>query len=143
MDGAGPQLLTPDEIALERPFAAIEHTRADLAILREMRRTLARRLREGSLPPADAGPLAEPDGTEHWLCVPRPDALADARPVAAVGFFGQAYANIDHAPIVEREHDIVARAARFAGCSPTTTCGSATRATATSSCSTLRPRRAT
>jgi hypothetical protein len=113
--GAAPQLLAPDEIALERPFAAVEHTRADLEILRDMRRTIARRLREGTLPPPDAGPAREPDGSEHWLCVPHPRALADARPVAAVGFFGQAYSDVDHGPILDREHDIVARAAGFAG----------------------------
>jgi hypothetical protein len=113
--GAAPQLLAPDEIARERPFAAVEHTRADLEILREMRRTLAQGLRAGTLPPPDAGPTRAADGSEHWLCVPFPEALARARPVAAVGFFGQAYANVDHGPIVDREHDIVARAARFDG----------------------------
>jgi hypothetical protein len=113
--GAAPQRLAPDEIALARPFAAVEHTRADLEILQEMRRTLARRLREGTLPPPDAGPARAPDGTEHWLCVPRPEALAGARPVAAVGFFGQTYSDVDHRPILDREHDIVARAAGFAG----------------------------
>jgi hypothetical protein len=113
--GAGVHLLAPDEIALDRPFAAVEHTHADLAILREMRRTLARRLRDGSLPGPRAGPLQHSDGTEHWLCVPRPQALAAAVPVAAVGFFGQAHADVDHRPILEREHDIVERAARFGG----------------------------
>jgi hypothetical protein len=115
VDGAGPQLLAPDELAPARPFATVEHTHADLAILREMRRTLARRLREGSLPPADAGPVLGADGSEHWICVPRPDALAHAIPVAAVGFFGQAHADVDHGPILEREHDIVGRAAGFGG----------------------------
>jgi hypothetical protein len=99
----------------ERPFAAVEHTRADLQVLRAMRRTIAARLRGETLPPPDAGPLQEPDGTEHWLCVPDPVALAAARPLAAVGFFGQARTDVDHAPILERERDIVARAARFDG----------------------------
>jgi hypothetical protein len=98
-----------------RPFAAVEHTHADLRVLRAMRRTVAERLRDATLPPPDAGPVQEPDGTEHWLCVPDPVALAAARPVAAVGFFGQARTDVDHGPIVEREHDIVARAARFDG----------------------------
>jgi hypothetical protein len=109
------RLLAPDEIALERPFAAVEHTHADLAILRAMRNTLAGRLREGSLPHPHAGPLEHPDGTEHWLCVPRPRALAEAIPVTAVGFFGQARLGVDHGPILEREHEIIARAARFDG----------------------------
>jgi hypothetical protein len=115
MDGASPQLLAPHELAPARPFAAVEHTHADLAILHEMRQTLARRLREDSLPPADAPPARQADGTEHWLCVPHPRALAEARPVAAVGFFGQARADVDHGPILDREHDIVARAAGFGG----------------------------
>jgi hypothetical protein len=111
----GPLRLGPREVALDRPFAAIEQTHADLTILRGMRQTLARRLREGTLPPPDAGPRDEPDGTEHWLCVPAPRLLAETRPVAAVGFFGQARSGLDHRPILDREHDIVARAATFGG----------------------------
>jgi hypothetical protein len=113
--GESVRQLAPDEIAHERPFAAVAHTHADLAILRAMRRTVAGRLLDGSLPDPGAGPLQYPDGTEHWLCVPRPLALAEAIPVAAVGFFGQARLDIDHGPILEREHQIVARAARFRG----------------------------
>jgi hypothetical protein len=107
--------LTPGAHVPDRPFAAVEHTRSDLAILREMRALLARRLRDGTLPAPDAGPLEHPDGTAHWLCVPDPAALAATRPVAAVGFFGQARSNVDHGPILEREHAIVARAAAFDG----------------------------
>ena len=110
-----PLKLAPGEPVPGRPFAAAEHTHADLAILRQMRATLARRLLEGTLPAPDAGPLEHGDGTAHWLCVPDARALATTRPVAAVGFFGQARAGIDHAPIVEREHAIVARAAAFEG----------------------------
>jgi hypothetical protein len=111
----GPLQLGPHEIAPDRPFAAIEQTYGDLAILRGMRWTLARRLREGTLPPPDAGPRDEPDGTEHWICVPDPRLLAETRPVAAVGFFGQARGGLDHRPIRDREHDIVDRAATFGG----------------------------
>ena len=115
MTGERVRLLAPDEIALERPFAAVEHTHADLAILRAMRHALAARVRKGSLPHPDAGPQEHPDGTEHWLCVPWPQALAEAMPVTAVGFFGQARLGVDHGPILEREHEIIARAARFDG----------------------------
>jgi hypothetical protein len=111
----GPLQLGPHDIARERPFAAIEHTHADLVILRGMRQTLARRLRDGTLPAPDAGPRDEPDGTEHWICVPDQRRLAETRPVAAVGFFGQARTGLDHRPILDREHDIVARAASFGG----------------------------
>jgi hypothetical protein len=107
--------LTPEEQVPERPFADAAHTRDDLVILRAMRELLAQRLRAGTLPAPDAGPLEHADGTAHWLCVPHPEALAGARPVAAVGFFGQARADVDHGPIVEREHAIVARAAAFDG----------------------------
>ena len=79
-----------------------------------MRTLLARRLREGSLPAPDAGPLEHADGTAHWLCVPDPCALEAARSVAAVGFFGREGC-IDDRPILEREHAIVASAAAFDG----------------------------
>jgi hypothetical protein len=113
--GAGITTLAPADRLADRPFAAVEHTRVDREILRAMRGTLAARLRAGTLPAPDRGPVSEPDGTEHWLCVPDPAALAATAPVAAVGFFGQARTDVDHAPILEREHDIVARAARFGG----------------------------
>jgi hypothetical protein len=115
VSGASVHPLAPGEPVPGRPFAAPEHSRTDLGILREMRRTLAARLTAGDLPAADAGSLPGPGGTMHWICVPDPDALARTQPVAAVGFFGQARTDIEHHPIVEREHDIVARAARFGG----------------------------
>ena len=43
------------------------------------------------------------------------DALDERRPVAIVGFFGQARAGVDHAPIIAIEQDIVARAAEVPG----------------------------
>jgi hypothetical protein len=113
--GPAPRPLVPGEEVPGRQFAATAHTHEDLAILREMRRTLAGRLREARLPAPDAGPLEHADGTQHWMCVPDPSALAAARPVAAVGFFGQARSDLDHAPIVDREYDIVGRAAGFGG----------------------------
>jgi hypothetical protein len=115
VDGAAAHALAPGEHVAGRPFCAPEHTLTDLTILRAMRHTLARRLREGSMPPADAAAREEADGTWHWICVPDPDALGAARPVAAVGFFGQARSALDHEPIVRREHDIVGRAAGFGG----------------------------
>jgi hypothetical protein len=115
MSGPAPLELAPGEEAPGRPFAAAARTHDDLAILRAMRETLATRLRESRVPPADAGSLEADDGTWHWLCVPDPRALAQARPVSAVGFFGQAREDVAHGPIVDREHDIVARAAGFAG----------------------------
>ena len=45
----------------------------------------------------------------------RPGGARLSRPIAAVGFFGQARTGVDFAPIIDREHDIVARAARFDG----------------------------
>jgi hypothetical protein len=115
VDGVETRRLTPDEHVPERPFADAARTPEDLATLRAMRALLAGRLRDGTLPPADAGPLEHADGTAHWLCVPHPEVLAAARPVAAVGFFGQARSDVDHGPILEREHAIIARAAAFDG----------------------------
>jgi hypothetical protein len=113
--GPAPRQLAPGEDVPGRQFAAAARTYEDLSILRAMRQTLAGRLRASRLPAPDAGPQEHADGTQHWLCVPDPSALAAACPVAAVGFFGQARRDLDHAPIVDREYDIVGRAARFGG----------------------------
>ena len=51
----------------------------------------------------------------HHLAVPDWKALEVRRPVAAVGFFGQARPGVDHAPIIAIEEDIVARAAQVPG----------------------------
>ena len=52
----------------------------------------------------------DPDGSHHWLVVPDWQRLADTAPAVAIGFFGQARENVEHGPIITREHEILARA---------------------------------
>ncbi len=100
--------LAADEAAPGRPFTDLEHTRRDLATLIRMREAVRRRL------------LADlPSGTwqesrdRHWLVAPRRDALTRESAMFAVGFFGQAREEVDHAPILRLEHELLARAASF------------------------------
>jgi hypothetical protein len=47
--------------------------------------------------------------------VPNRRRLVKSRPVFGVGFFGQAREDVDHAPILDLEQELVARAGRFPG----------------------------
>src|SRR5205823_1566689 len=76
-------VLDPGTAVDDRPFTALEHTRADLAALARMRAALAVRVASGR----GAGVWTE-DGEAHLLVAPRPEALT--RPTFAVGFFSQA-----------------------------------------------------
>lgn len=103
--------LAAGERVPHRPFSDPDHTALDLAILSQLRRALgrtARGRRAASLRFAD-------DIGVHQLAVPDWAALEAVRPVALIGFFGQACDEVDHAPIVTLEDDIVARAAAFPG----------------------------
>ena len=61
--------------------------------------------------------MCEPDvkGHRHWIRVPDCQALLAARPLAAVGFFGQARADVDQQPIHELEAGIVDTLATIPG----------------------------
>jgi hypothetical protein len=52
---------------------------------------------------------------QHRLAVPDWDALERASPAVGVGFFGQAHADVDHAPIAVLEDEIVERACAIGG----------------------------
>ena len=106
-----PVHLAPDAPVPGRPFADPARSDDDLAALAAIRAALVRRHAAGGGP----GRWVDAAGAEHWLVAPDWDALAATRPAVAVGFFGQARADVDHAPIVDLEHDILARAASFAG----------------------------
>jgi hypothetical protein len=54
-------------------------------------------------------------GSAHWLVVPDWERLAQAAPATAIGFFGQARLDVDHAPIVALEHELLAQAETIAG----------------------------
>ena len=75
----------------------------DLAALAAIRAALVRRHGEDRA----AGRWRDAEGAEHWLVAPDWDALAATRPAVAIGFFGQARDDVDHAPIVDLEHDIL------------------------------------
>jgi hypothetical protein len=47
-------------------------------------------------------------GRKHWLAVPDLAALAAARDVTAVGFFGQTRPDVDHAILFELEREVAA-----------------------------------
>jgi hypothetical protein len=103
--------LQADQTVAGRGFSDPVHTARDGATLTQLRVALAR---------AAAGPRATvlrfaDDIGEHRIAVPDWRALETLRPVAIVGFFGQARDDVDHGAIVALEHDIVARAAAFPG----------------------------
>ena len=54
-------------------------------------------------------------GSTHWLVVPDWDRLARVAPATAIGFFGQAREDVDHAPIVALEHELLAQADKIDG----------------------------
>jgi hypothetical protein len=83
----------------------------DIAVMRDMlgrMRAVARGWLES--PPEGRGALVrETDaaGLRTWIRVPDRTALLDAAGLTAVGFFGQARDDVDHAPIHELEEQIV------------------------------------
>jgi hypothetical protein len=103
--------LAADERIAGRAFSDPDHSGRDLATLTQLRGALKR---AASRPCAGMVRFADEVGVHH-LVVPDWEALALVRPVALIGFFGQAREDIDHAPIVALEDDIVTRAAAFPG----------------------------
>jgi len=98
-----------------RPFTDPERTRADGMV---MGRMLGRLRREARSWPAGRAPVEllkyTRAGCRHWLVVPDVPALADARDVTAVGFFGDLRPGMDHAAIYQLEAEVVARLGRYA-----------------------------
>lgn len=94
----------------DRSFADPARTDADLSVLDGLWASLRERVDSGL-----GGGSWETDGESHWLVVPDLDALTQSRPIAGVGFFGQARGDVDHAPIVALEHDLLERASDFPG----------------------------
>jgi hypothetical protein len=103
--------LQADQVVAGRAFCDPARTDDDCATLGILRETL-RSVGRGSRAPV----LRFRDGVgEHHVVVPDWEALEAARPVAIVGFFGQARDDVDHAVIIELEHDVVRRATAFPG----------------------------
>ena len=103
--------LAPDEVVPRRRFADPGETARDAALLEEIREALRRRLATG----AAGGTWPDRSGDEHLLVIPDVAAVENTVPAVAVGFFGQARADVDHTPIVELEHALLRRADEFRG----------------------------
>ena len=102
--------LSPDEAAAGREFTDPARSREDLAALDRIRAALIRRVRSGL-----AGGTWTASGESHWLVAPGLRALAEPRPAFGVGFFGQTRDDVDHTPIIELEHQLLARARDLQG----------------------------
>ena len=103
--------LAPDEVVEGRPFTAPESTEQDAAVMRDMLALLRARAR-GWLqsPPEGPGTLVrelDEAGCRTWIRVPDRQALLAADELTAVGFFGQAREDLDHARIHHLEERIV------------------------------------
>jgi hypothetical protein len=102
--------LAPDDRVEGRPFTDPAHTRDDLAALAELREAQSERVHAGG----GAGTWQR-DGSTHWLVTAVPERLFDPAPCRAIGFFGQARAEVDHTRIVELEHAILERPRQLPG----------------------------
>jgi hypothetical protein len=101
--------LSPGEAAHGREFTQASRSAEDLAALERIRASLTQRIRSGL-----AGGEWSAVDEAHWLVVPEVRALVQSRPAYAIGFFGQAR-EVDHTPILEFEHELLARATAFPG----------------------------
>ncbi len=102
--------LSPGEAAFGREFTDPDRSLDDLGAVARIRASLAARVRSGL-----AGGVWAGAGESHWLVVPDLRGLVESRPAFGVGFFGQAREHVDHAPILDLERELVARAALFPG----------------------------
>jgi hypothetical protein len=93
-----------------REFTDPDRSLDDLAAVERLRASLAARVRSG----LGGGTWADA-GESHWLVMPVLRRVVETRPAFGVGFFGQAREDVDHAPILDLEQDVVARAARLPG----------------------------
>ena len=93
-----------------REFTDPARSLDDLDAVARIRESLATRVRSGL-----AGGAWTDAGESHWLVVPELHGLIESRPAFGVGFFGQAREDVDHAPILDLEQVLVARAPRFPG----------------------------
>jgi hypothetical protein len=83
-----------------------------------MARMLGRLRRQARSWPGGRAPVERLESTgggcRHWLVVPDGAALAGARDVTVVGFFGDLRPGMDHSAIYQLEAAVVARLARYA-----------------------------
>jgi hypothetical protein len=110
------KVLEAEERLPGRSFTDPEHTRADAGVMGRMlgRLRLEARSWSGRRTPVELIADAQA-GCRHWLVVPRPSALRNAREVTPVGFFGDLRPEMDHAAIYQLEAEVVERLSRYAG----------------------------
>jgi hypothetical protein len=96
-----------DEIP-DRAFTAVGHGERDLAVMNRMLARLRRHVAEIDV---SDGPRDDRfvDDAEHMIVLPDPSIVSSSDDLVAVGFFGQARADVDHRPIVELEERLVRR----------------------------------
>jgi hypothetical protein len=103
--------LGPDTLVEGRPFTAPARTDEDASVMRDMLAQLRAFSRGWSdSQPAGDGVLVrrrDAAGLRTWIRVPDRGALFAAGELTTVGFFGQARADVDHAPIHRLEEAIV------------------------------------
>jgi hypothetical protein len=110
--------LGADELVPARPFTAPAWTTTDEAVLDRMwgrLRSHARTHEAGRVPgyPAEreandrTDKIVDPDGSVHTIVVPHLPRALHSDDLFAVGFFGQARAGVDHAPIIELEAELI------------------------------------
>ncbi len=103
--------LSTDAHVPGRAFADPGHLADDTAALEDVRRAMKLRVSERGT----GGVWCDAAGDEHLLVLPRLESLRASRPAVAVGFFGQARDDVDHAPILMLEHNLLRRAPSFRG----------------------------
>lgn len=96
----------PTQELPDRPFTALAHGEHDLAVMGEMLTRLRRHVREVDLTPGHRDDRFA-DDAEHMIVLPDTSLVTTTSDLFAVGFFGQARADVDHRPIVELEERLV------------------------------------
>ena len=104
-------VLAAGESVPARPFTDPEATVHDLDVLAAIRTAQREHIAESHA----GGTWIDQDGATHWLVAPRPELVVDPAPCLAVGFFGQARSDVDHAIIVSLEHAMLVRAPQIPG----------------------------
>ncbi len=108
---AGAASLTADERVPGRGFTDPDASGDDLAALAVIRAAQRARV----LDDGGGGTWTGRDGATHWLVAPRPNLLRQPEPCLAIGFFGNARADLDHSAIISLEHAMLDRAAELNG----------------------------
>jgi hypothetical protein len=100
--------LGPADTVSGRQFTDAVHTLRDADMMRTMlsrERELVRGLEDDSQTRPHMSEWRE-NGRRHWLVIPDLAALAGAQDVTAIGFFGQARDDVDHAVVFELEREV-------------------------------------